>query len=653
MVIFLSSFIFEFVGDVVANLSMKVILPKDFAYRTIDTICTYDSLAWSWIFYVYLAWLPLAIPGSQFSTYDYDNMLHIVVICMLIKQCIKYKFKYKYKLKELRKVVINMSDHQQTKTKTKEELEAEQQAAKEQLNAILDSSRPKHLGQGITSGVGNIISGAVGAVGVAVLAPTVGLGVGSKQGGILGGAVGLMGGAVAGVVGGTVIVLGSAVQGVTQVIRGAAATPEAIIAPSKGKWWNEVEGKWVLTKLDEDYQKMLDIPHDDEDILGRALKDVNDTNKPPKVVTASKVKDTSYYDALEVTPDTEASKMKRQYYLLARKYHPDKVGKDNKEAADKFSDIAEAYQVLSDPELRSIYDTEGKDGLSADRTGVATDGVNKPDPAILFAFLFGSDKFGEYTGRLATATSALVADSPKITPSEARILQYRRVTRLALKLAERLAPWVEEDYDGAKAIWTSAAEDLCQASYGTELLHLIGKIYSLQSHRILGSSRSGMGMPSIAQWAKAQQSKMKDSAETSKAKRDGLMAGMTMMTLQQKHQAEIAKATTDEEKKKLKAAMEQQLMLAKLNVYWTTTVVDLTTTLHEVVEMVLHDQSVNKDTRIRRAYGLKHLGEMFMECKGRPSIGGDAKKMYEEAAFAAMLETIKRKEEAAHSHTMN
>jgi hypothetical protein len=124
---------------------------------------------------------------------------------------------------------------------------------------------------------------------------------------------------------------------------------------------------------------------------------------------------------------------------------------------------------------------------------------------------------------------------------------------------------------------------------------------------------------------------------------------MKMMTLQQKHQAEIAKATTEEEKNEKTAAMEQELTLGMLNIMWTTTVVDITATLHEVVEMVLHDQSVDKDARKRRAHGLKKLGEIFMECKGSPSIGGDAKKLYEEAAFAAMLETIKRKEEAAHT----
>ena len=100
---------------------------------------------------------------------------------------------------------------------SKEELVAEQQAAKEQLQTILDTSRPKHLGYGISSGVSNIVAGAVGAVGVAILAPVVGTAMGAKQAGVVGGTVGLVGGAIAGVVGGAAMAVGGAVQGVTQV----------------------------------------------------------------------------------------------------------------------------------------------------------------------------------------------------------------------------------------------------------------------------------------------------------------------------------------------------------------------------------------------------------------------------------------------------
>jgi hypothetical protein len=93
-------------------------------------------------------------------------------------------------------------------TKTKEEMEAERKEALQNINQILDSTRPKTLGDGVSSGVGNILQGAVGAVGVAVLMPTLGLATGIKQGGILGGVVGVTVGAVAGALGAAALAVG-------------------------------------------------------------------------------------------------------------------------------------------------------------------------------------------------------------------------------------------------------------------------------------------------------------------------------------------------------------------------------------------------------------------------------------------------------------
>lgn len=167
--------------------------------------------------------------------------------------------------------------------------------------------------------------------------------------------------------------------------------------------------------------------------------------------------------------------------MLARKYHPDKNPGDD-EAAEKFKNIAEAYQVLSDPVLRKKYDKEGREGLSPDKTSVADGGAPKIDSAILFAFLFGSDRFTDYVGRLSTATSASIGDSPKISLADAKTLQKRRVTRLAIKLIEKITPWVDEAIDGktehadVEALWTAEAVDLSQASYGYPLITTIGKV---------------------------------------------------------------------------------------------------------------------------------------------------------------------------------
>lgn len=149
---------------------------------------------------------------------------------------------------------------------------------------------------------------------------------------------------------------------------------------------------------------------------------------------------------------------------------------------------------------------------------------------------------------------------------------------------------------------------------------------------------------------------MEKSADSSKAKRDGLIAGMRMLTTQQAAAQELAAAQSEEERKEKQEAMEQAQIFGMLNLMWTTTVVDVTSTLHAVIQMVLHDQSVDKGTRAKRAKGLIQMGDIFMACP-TPAVGSgqpeDAKKMYEEAAFAAMLETIKRKEEEAHTANVN
>lgn len=64
-----------------------------------------------------------------------------------------------------------------------------------------------------------------------------------------------------------------------------------------------------------------------------------------------------YYKILGVTKNATADQIKKEYRKLARKYHPD-VSKDD-DAEQKFKDIAEAYEVLKDPEKRKAYDQFG------------------------------------------------------------------------------------------------------------------------------------------------------------------------------------------------------------------------------------------------------------------------------------------------------
>ncbi len=71
-----------------------------------------------------------------------------------------------------------------------------------------------------------------------------------------------------------------------------------------------------------------------------------------------------YYEILGVPRNATQEEIKRAYRRLARKYHPDRNPGD-KEAEEKFKEISEAYEVLSDPEKRAIYDNYGYSGLKS------------------------------------------------------------------------------------------------------------------------------------------------------------------------------------------------------------------------------------------------------------------------------------------------
>ena len=70
-----------------------------------------------------------------------------------------------------------------------------------------------------------------------------------------------------------------------------------------------------------------------------------------------------YYEILNISKDASQNEIKSSFRTLAKKYHPD-LNPDDKEAEQKFKEINEAYEVLSDPDKRRKYDTFGHAGVN-------------------------------------------------------------------------------------------------------------------------------------------------------------------------------------------------------------------------------------------------------------------------------------------------
>nr|AAP88584.1 TID-1 short isoform [Rattus norvegicus] len=116
--------------------------------------------------------------------------------------------------------------------------------------------------------------------------------------------------------------------------------------------------------------------------------------------SASLAKD-DYYQILGVPRNASQKDIKKAYYQLAKKYHPD-TNKDDPKAKEKFSQLAEAYEVLSDEVKRKQYDAYGSAGFDP---GASSSGQGywrggpSVDPEELFRKIFGefsSSPFGDF-----------------------------------------------------------------------------------------------------------------------------------------------------------------------------------------------------------------------------------------------------------------
>src|SRR5690348_4160569 len=128
-----------------------------------------------------------------------------------------------------------------------------------------------------------------------------------------------------------------------------------------------------------------------------------------------------YYELLGVSRTADDAEIKKAFRRLARTLHPDVSTEPD--AQERFREVVEAYEVLSKPETRQVYDRYGHDGLRGG--GFTPSSFDLGSLADLFGAFFGDDLFGG--GRPRSARGADVVAQVKIELTEAATGTTREV----------------------------------------------------------------------------------------------------------------------------------------------------------------------------------------------------------------------------------
>lgn len=534
------------------------------------------------------------------------------------------------------------------------------------IERVLNVTRPRDALDGLASGL-KAASAGLAAGSVALVAVPI---VGAREEGISGFLTGIAKGAC----GFCAFGIGGVVAGAAQIVRGVANTPEAVKQVQAGKRWDAENGVWVDDTCDlrTEAAEAATVESDGEMSDGEEEGEEGEEGEDGR--PSKRVADTAYYDTIGVSPTASTDAIKRAYYKAALRVHPDKNPGDP-EASQRFQQLAQAYQVLSDPKLRERYDRMGQEAVS----DAALPSI---DPMLFFSMLFGSEQFERYIGKLYLATQAdhmaktLQRDMERRQKSESadsqvptrdvigdsiereihwypgskkaqrmKRQQFAREVTCSTQLCERLDRWVSgRDEVGFMNSVVQEASDLVRVSFGGKLLRTIGFIYERSADQFLASLRGNFTIESGI-------NQVRDRSHAAQV-RFSAVSSVARSAFAVKHMHDVAgnAANSEDEQdqdKKEEAAKQTMSSLEDslpvfLQTIWDVSAVDIDSTLHHVCGKVLKDISVPWQIRYRRAIALRRLGRVFRDVgqfeHNDLSQSQVAKQHLEEALYGAIRE---------------
>lgn len=466
------------------------------------------------------------------------------------------------------------------------------------IAGLFSTKKPRDAGAGLASGVKSVGKGvAIGAASL-VVCPVVGV----SQDGITGFFKGVGTGVLAAI---TLPIASIGVAGY-QISRGIINTPKAICQKAVGKKWDKEAGRWVDNwySLDEEASKVFAaVPgfssnEKNSETDGKPEQDgfssipIYDSAKSVSIVV-----ETELYEILDVPTNASQEAIRRSYYRLAKKYHPDKNSDEG--SKEMFQRLGEAYQVLGDEERRKRYDLHGK---------AACSDMPILDSSLFFMMLFGSDAFEPYIGKLRMALFLELELNDALTPTahDFEKLQIAREIKIALELREITRPFVCGDVLNWKETVYEKARELCKNSFSVAITKAIGWTYHNYAKQYLGKKNTFLGIAGKFAKTKEKVKSMEKSVKT---------FASIMRTAIAERSLRKGKSLGNEhllQEADLNSVYDENIPII-LDAMLNICLMDVQNTVRAACKKLVKDMSVDAAWRQRRAEALIEMGTIFME----------------------------------------
>lgn len=390
-------------------------------------------------------------------------------------------------------------------------------------------------------------------------------------------------------------------------------------AKDAGKVWNPETKEWHFYLIDEELKALQE---EDAKLEASGADGIASSSAQER-----KVADREYYDLLGVSTNADAVTIKKAYRKSALKCHPDRNPGDP-EAHAKFQQLGQAYQVLSDENLRAAYDRDGKSEQNAEA-------MQQVDPSVFFNVMFGSSLIEPYVGELWLASqfmggkgfdleameqmdqeeqNRLIMEKIRKDQALNERRQKLRQVQCAVFLRERISSYDKNDKESfVKGIHEEGAK-IAAGAYGDAYLLAMGFAFEIAAEEYIGFANTFLGlgghMARTKKLGAGIASGMKLLGAGVKAATAGSKAMKEAEDLQRA--VESGKDVEDSDAQQMAATLEGTLP-AFLELAWAVNKRDIQSTLKAVCMKVFDDASVPKEERMLRAKAVRALGREFQK----------------------------------------